>query len=247
MSEVHPAIAVQNLNFGYGARAVLKDISFSIMPGQCVMLLGPNGSGKTTLFSLICRLLAMQKGEIRIGGQNIERAKHETMRKIGIVFQQSALDVDLTVKQNLTYFAGLHGLGRAETALRIADVVSTLNIGDRLTDKVRNLNGGHKRRVEIARALLTRPSVLLLDEPTVGLDIPTRKSLIELLHTHVSHNNTAVLWATHLADEVMSQDTLLILSHGRIAAQGVVSSVLKAAAAQSVEAAFAHFSTRMAA
>lgn len=246
MSAVQPAIAVQNLSFSYGGRAVLHDISFSIMPGQCVMLLGPNGAGKTTLFSLICRLLAMQHGAISVSGQNIEDAKHEAMRKIGIVFQQSSLDADLTVKQNLTYFAGLHGLSRAETTQRISDVTSTFQIDGRLSDKVRNLNSGHKRRVEIARALLTGPSVLLLDEPTTSLDMPTRRSLIELLHHHVARKNTALLWATHLADEVMEQDTLLILSDGSIAVQGRVSDVIKAASSNSVETAYAHFTARKA-
>ncbi len=241
MAEIQPAIAVQNLSFSYGQRAVLTDISFSIMPGQCVMVLGPNGAGKTTLFSLICRLLAMQHGQIHLGGQNIESARHEALRKIGIVFQQSALDADLSVKQNLSYFAGLHGMGQAETAQRIAQVTSTLQISDRLSDKVRRLNGGHKRRVEIARALLTRPTVLLLDEPTVGLDIPTRRSLIELLHNYAAQENTAVLWATHLADEVMEHDTVLILCKGSIAAQGHVSDVIKAASSASVEEAYAHF------
>ena len=247
MSEFQPAVAVQNLSFSYGQRAVLRDISFSILPGQCMMLLGPNGAGKTTLFSLICRLLAMQHGEIHLGGQNIERAKHDALRKIGIVFQQSALDADLTVKQNLKYFAGLHGIGHAEAAQRIDEVTSTFQIDDRLADKVRSLNGGHKRRVEIARALLTRPSVLLLDEPTVGLDIPTRRSLIELLHNHVVQQNTALLWATHLADEVMEQDTLLIMSGGSIAAQGRVPDVIKAASSSNVESAYAHFTARKAA
>ena len=120
----------------------------------------------------------------------------------------------------------------------------TFQIKDRLTDKVRNLNGGHKRRVEIARALLTSPSVLMLDEPTVGLDIPTRRSLIELLHNHVAQQHTAVLWATHLADEVMEQDTLLILSGGTIAVQGRVPEVIKAASSVSVETAYAHFVAR---
>lgn len=246
MSETHPAIAVQNLSYSFGQRKVLRGISFSIRPGQCVMLLGPNGAGKTTLFSLICRLLAMQQGEIRFAGKNIEESNQNLMRKIGIVFQQSALDIDLSVKQNLAYFGGLHGMARDKVLQRSMDVATTLQISDRLDEKVRNLNGGHRRRVEIARALMTNPEVLLLDEPTVGLDISTRRSLIELLHNYVTQQNTAVLWATHLADEVREQDTLLILSDGNISAQGSVTDVLKAASANNVEAAYAHFTGRKA-
>jgi ABC-2 type transport system ATP-binding protein len=236
---IEPALSIEDLRFNYGQKPVLDGVSFEVHGGRCTMLLGPNGAGKTTLFSLIAGLLAVQTGEVKrpVGG----------MARIGIVFQQSALDVDLTVQQNLQYYGGLHGLSPAEIKNRIEPLVLRFSMQSKLAEKVRVLNGGHKRRVEIMRALLTNPSVLLLDEPTTGLDIPTRQSLVDDLHRLGSEHNMAILWATHLVDEVWPKDHLIVLSHGKIKAKGGVVAVLAAAHSKSVAAAYLHLTTEHAA
>jgi ABC-2 type transport system ATP-binding protein len=204
-------LTIKDLSFSHGAQEVLRRISMEVPRGVCSMLLGPNGAGKTTLFSLVTGLLAAKSGEIAAAGTP------------GIVFQQSALDADLSVLQNMRYFAGLHGMVKPDG--RIASVLAALMLTGREADKVRTLNGGHRRRVEIARALLTQPDLMLLDEPTVGLDIPTRKALVAQLHELARKENIGVLWATHLVDEVLPEDRLIILHKGEIRAQGLMADV----------------------
>jgi ABC-2 type transport system ATP-binding protein len=225
-----PALSVENLSYSYGARAVLDGFSCVVQSGRCTMLLGPNGAGKTTLFSLIVGLLAPQGGSIHHpnGG----------LAKIGIVFQQPALDADLSVEQNLSYYGGLHGLRRLDIQNRIAPLAARFDMQSRLKDKVRTLNGGHKRRVEIMRALLTEPVVLLLDEPTSGLDIPTRDALVRDMHDLCADKNIAMLWATHLVDEVMPRDDVIVMAHGKAAAQGTVAEVLKLTKTKSIAEAY---------
>jgi ABC-2 type transport system ATP-binding protein len=223
-------LAVEDLRFSYGEKPVLNGVSFDVGAGHCTMLLGPNGAGKTTLFSLITGLLALQGGVVK--------RPDDGLAKVGIVFQQSALDIDLTVQQNLQYYGGLHGLSRTETKNRIEPLAARFAMQSKLGEKVRTLNGGHKRRVEIIRALLTNPTVLLLDEPTTGLDIPTRNELVVDLHKLGTEQQMAILWATHLVDEVWPEDNLVVLSRGKISAKGSVTTVLDAAKAKSVADAY---------
>ena len=212
-----PALSASDLSWRYGRRQVLDHVSFTVNPGETVMLLGPNGAGKTTLFSLITGLFHPQEGRIELMGKSSLDGP-AALAPLGIVFQQPALDLDLTVGQNLRYFCALHGIGSAEAARRIADELARLKMADRLNDKVRSLNGGHRRRVEIARASLHQPRLLLLDEPTVGLDIPTRKELVADLRMRAGDNGLSILWATHLIDEIDGADRVIVLHKGRIVA-----------------------------
>ncbi len=205
---------------------MLNKLSFDVARGRVTMLIGANGAGKTTLFSLLTRLLPAQTGAITFAGLNALAETAEIMRRIGIVFQSPTLDLDLTVGQNLSYFGALQGLTKHQTLDRALPLLNTMQIQSRLNDKARTLNGGHRRRVEIVRALLASPDLLLLDEPTVGLDMPTRRDLVEFIHRLAAEKNIAVLWATHLADEVMDGDQVILLSGGAIVADGALQDVL---------------------
>ncbi len=213
-------IEASNLSFRYGDKPVLREVSFVLTSGRFHALLGPNGAGKSTLFGLLTRLLALQQGELLLAGQSLKKQPAEAMRQIGVVFQQNALDLDLTVRQNLQYHAALHGLSRKEARLRGDRELERFSLLERANDAVRQLNGGHRRRVEIARALLHNPSLLLLDEPTVGLDVASRKALNDYVRTLCEEDGLTVLWATHLIEEVREDDRVLILHQGQLLADG---------------------------
>ena len=221
-----PAFAVEQLSYAYGDKLALNQVSFAIASGQFSLLLGPNGAGKTTLFSLLTRLFVSPSGRIQIAGYDLKRQSTQALAQLGVVFQQSTLDMDLTVEQNLRYHAALHGISRRDADVRILDELSRQNMYERRHEKVRDLNGGHRRRVEIARALLHHPKVLLLDEPTVGLDLPSRKALVEYVHQLTHTHHIAVLWTTHLIDELYPDDHLVILHKGRVQAEGSVTAIL---------------------
>ena len=219
VSNENPALDLQSLSFHYGSTVALAEVSMSIDPGETVILLGPNGAGKTTLFSLICGLFAPDTGNILINGKS--RLKQaDALAPLGIVFQSQTLDLDLSVEQNLLYHCSLHGINRKDAKLRIAAGLDRMNMSTRRHDKVRTLNGGHKRRVEIVRATLHEPSILLLDEPTVGLDIPTRRELIQYIHDLPQTQGCAILWATHLIDEIHDNDRVIMLHQGKLHLDG---------------------------
>lgn len=213
-------IEARNISFRYGDKPVLKEVSFALTSGRFHALLGPNGAGKSTLFGLLTRLLALQNGELFLSGQSLKKQPSQAMRQIGVVFQQNALDLDLTVRQNLQYHAALHGLSRKEARVRGDRELARFELLERASEPVRKLNGGHRRRVEIARALLHEPSLLLLDEPTVGLDVASRRGLNEHVRTLCDEVGLTVLWATHLIEEVRQDDRVLILHEGKLLADG---------------------------
>ena len=237
-ARTNAAISVEGVSYFYGDRQALDDVSFQVMPGDFTALLGANGAGKSTLLSLITRLFDTGIGKINIDGRSFQEAGSAALAPLGVVFQQTTLDLDLTVRQNLNYFARLRGLSPRVMTQRIEETLSALDMFERVEERVRDLNGGHRRRVEIARALLHEPKLLLLDEPTVGLDIQTRRVIVEHVHQLVASKNIAVLWTTHLMDEIYDEDQLLVLDQGKIVEQGLVSDVLSRLNAPSVEAAF---------
>jgi ABC-2 type transport system ATP-binding protein len=232
------ALKVEDLSFSYATKKALNNVSFTVAAGECTILLGQNGAGKSTLFSLITRLYDTRAGKIELCGFDVKQQTRLALAKLGVVFQQTTLDLDLTVTQNLRYHAALHGMSRKAANLRIAEELERLNMLERCNEKVRQLNGGHKRRVEIARALLHQPALLLLDEPTVGLDMPSRQAIVEHVHKLASEHQLAVLWATHLIDEVYPEDRLLMLHKGEIKAKGTISEVLQITETDNIGAAF---------
>lgn len=222
--ETMSGLAIEGVSHNYGARQALTDVSFKVALGSFSVLLGPNGAGKSTLFGLLTRLLKLQSGAMTWNGAPL---KPKTLGDVGVVFQPITLDLDLTVQQNLEYFGALFGLSSRERKQRIGEELERLGMAERAREKVRALNGGHRRRVEIARALLHRPSLLLLDEPTVGLDAPARRALVDYVHELSRERGLTVLWATHLFDEVdVEQDDIVLLSKGKLGAYGPASQLL---------------------
>ncbi|PLY07974.1 MAG: ABC transporter ATP-binding protein [Arcobacter sp.] len=215
----------KNIDFSYGKKEVLKNISFSIEEGSFFVLLGLNGAGKSTIFSLITRLLNLQKGEIIINSHSIKDYS-KALKDIGIVFQEPSLDLDLTVKQNLYFYGSLKGLSFKETMKSIESEITKLELEDILNTEVRNLNGGHRRRVEILRALINKPKLLLLDEATVGIDLKSRFDILDYVRELVKREDLSVLWITHLFDEVNEDDDIAFIKSGEIIENGIVKEVM---------------------
>jgi ABC-2 type transport system ATP-binding protein len=196
-------------------------------PGRFTALLGPNGAGKSTLVALLTGLFVPDAGQIAILDRDIASQPGEALARMGIVFQAQTLELDLSVHQNMRYFAALHGISNRAVGERVDTCLARMGL-ERGGERVRNLNSGHRRRLEIARALLHRPRVLLLDEPTVGLDVPSRSAIVEI----------TVLWATHLVDEVWPEDRVAVLHRGRIKGSGSVTEILDLTGAADVLQAF---------
>ena len=233
------ALAIDAVSHSYGPRKALDNVSFIVSAGSFTALLGLNGAGKSTLFSIVTRLFGMQAGRISIFGNDIERSPGEALRAMGVVFQPRTLDLDLSVAQNLFYHAALHGIGRGDARQRADELLSRIGLSERFGSKVRDLSGGQMRRLEIARALLHRPRLLLLDEPTVGLDVKARAEILTYVRALVSEQRIGVLWATHLFDEIEPADQLVVLHQGRILADGQVAQIVAATEGRDLHSAFA--------
>ncbi len=232
------ALEVEGVSHSFGAKRALENVAFTVHPGEFAVLLGLNGAGKTTLFSLVTRLYHNRSGAIRIFGSDIRKKPSRALARIGVVFQQPTIDLDLSVSQNLRYHAALHGMSRRAAEERLGVELGRLDMAERADDKVRRLSGGQRRRVEIARALMHGPRLLLLDEPTVGLDIRARQAILDHVRRLCREEGLAVLWATHLIDEVGAHDRVVVLHEGRVLAFGGVADVIRGAGAATIIEAF---------
>ena len=232
------ALAISGLTHRIGGRVILDNIGFAVPRGRLVTLLGPNGAGKTTLLSLVTRLFAAQEGDIRVFGHDVRQESSAALSQMGVVFQQRAIDPDLTARQNLAYHAALHGLPRSVTQARITAELQRMNLAKDADRKLRTLSGGESRRIEIARALLHNPRLLLCDEATVGLDVRSRADILADVRSLVQERGMAVLWATHLIDEVDADDLIVILHRGRVLRQGRARDVVSALGAEGLNDAF---------
>lgn len=238
-SQVLPAaLEVQGVSHAYGARMALDNVSLTVPQARFTVLLGLNGAGKTTLFSLITRLFHTRQGSIRVLGHRVDQAPGEALRQLGVVFQARTLDLDLSVRENLLYHAALHGIG-GRAARRQADAaLQEVELAGRAGDPARRLSGGQMRRVEIARALMHRPRLLVLDEPTVGLDVAARAAILRHVRGLVRERGVAVLWATHLLDEIAADDLIVVLHKGRVLAAGETGDVVAQSGAAGIHDAF---------
>ncbi|HET6468442.1 MAG TPA: ABC transporter ATP-binding protein [Geminicoccaceae bacterium] len=241
------ALEVADLSYAYvRARKALDGVTFSVPAASFTALLGPNGAGKTTLMALVTRLFEAESGRITVCGLDLKTRTRDALASMGVVFQRLTLDLDLSVEQNLAYAAGLYGLPGRTARSRIDEALQRFSLAERRREKVRTLSGGLKRRVEIARALIHRPRLLVLDEPTVGLDIESRTALVEHAHRLCGEERLAVLWATHLIDEIWPEDRVVILHDGRVRAAGPVGEVVAGRAAGGLADAYRGLTARAA-
>lgn len=214
------AVAVDGLSYRYGERLALDAVGFSVAPGEIFGLLGPNGGGKTTLFSLLSTRLPVPARRVRIFGSDLGLVPAEVQRRIGVVFQAPSLDPHLTVRENLLHQGHLYGLSGAALGARATRLAERLGVASRLGDRTAILSGGLKRRVEIAKALLHEPRLLLLDEPSSGLDPGIRRELWSLLEELRSEDGVTVLLTTHFMEEGERCDRVGLLDRGRLVASG---------------------------
>jgi ABC-2 type transport system ATP-binding protein len=237
-ADTGPALHIDNVVKSYGSVRALDGVSFDVKAGEFIALLGPNGAGKSTLFQLLSGLFVPDSGRIEVMGHDMSRDPVPALAELGIVFQQPTLDLELTVTANLMFHAGLHGMPRAEAQAHIDRELARVALADRAHDKAGKLSGGNRRRVELVRALMHEPRVLLMDEPTVGLDPASRGDLLKLLLGMRAERGVAVLWATHLCDEVPDADRVVVLHRGKVLADTTPAELVAAAEAATIEAAF---------
>ncbi|MFV0444550.1 MAG: ATP-binding cassette domain-containing protein [Planctomycetaceae bacterium] len=214
------AIVIDDVSHRYHDRLALDQVNLQVAAGEVFGLLGPNGGGKTTLFRLLATLLPLQQGTARIAGASVANDPAAVRRLIGITFQSPSLDPKLTVRENLVCQGRLYGLTGRLLQQRIDEFVAALGIADRMGDRAETLSGGLKRRVEIAKSLLHEPTVLLLDEPSTGLDPGVRHDLWHTLRQLVQSRELTILVTTHLLDEAEHCRRLAILDHGQLVAEG---------------------------
>lgn len=215
-----PALEIGGVSHRFGRVEALRDVSFTVPRGAFCALLGVNGAGKTTLFSLITRLYDSTSGKIAVAGFDARRQPSQALARLGVVFQSRALDGDLTLRQNLSYHAALHGIGGAAAKARIAEVLDLVDLADKAGMRASTLSGGQQRRAEIARALLHRPQLLLLDEATAGLDLRARAEVAALVRRLIAEEGVSTLWATHIFDEIDPADHVVVLHRGAVLADG---------------------------
>ena len=219
------AVHIQGVTHRYGTHVALRDVSLEVAPGTLYGLLGPNGSGKTTLFRILSTLMPPSEGEARVLGRGTVAASDAVRQQLGVVFQEPALDENLTVRENLRVQGALYGLHGADLQARTEELLERLDVLDRADDSVADLSGGLRRRADLARGLLHRPELLLLDEPTTGLDPAARRAFWTAIDRLRAAEGTTLLLATHLMDEAERCDRVGILSDGALVADDAPSAL----------------------
>jgi ABC-2 type transport system ATP-binding protein len=229
MNRSEPILSLAHVSKSYGKIDALHDVTFDIHAGEFVGLLGPNGAGKSTMFQIICGLFAPDAGTVTVFGRRFADDSAGILSRLGVVFQARSVDLDMTIKANLAFHGRLFGLSGGRLRDRIAEWSERFGLSDLLGRQVRQLSGGQQRKVEIARALMNRPGLLIMDEPTAGLDSPSRRALVKDMRNLASEEGVAILWATHLVDEVEDADRVILLKAGRIVADSTPDGLRKQA------------------
>jgi ABC-2 type transport system ATP-binding protein len=213
-------VSIEHITHHYSSRTALSDISFQVDEREIFGLLGPNGSGKSTLFRILSTMMAPSAGRALVDGLDVERQSAEVRRHLGVVFQSQSLDRKLSVEENLRSQGHLYGMSGGKLRTRVEDAMTRLGLTERRNDPVEKLSGGLRRRVEIAKALLHQPKVLLMDEPSTGLDPGARRELWQYVDDLRNKQNVTVLLTTHILDEADRCDRLVLLHNGQIVAHG---------------------------
>ncbi|MDO4474873.1 MAG: ABC transporter ATP-binding protein [Eubacteriales bacterium] len=213
-------IEIKHLNKSFGNVKAVNDLSFRVKKGELFAFLGVNGAGKSTTISMICGQLIADSGEIQVNGKNVKSSGHEIKEMIGVVFQDSVLDKPLSARENLKSRAALYGITGIDFDIRLKELIDIFDLHEFIDRPLGKLSGGQRRRVDIARALLHRPQLLILDEPTTGLDPQTRKMIWNTIETLREKEKLTVLLTTHYMEEAASASYVVIIDHGRIAAEG---------------------------
>lgn len=235
-------LSIKNISKRYANHVALNELSIDIQPGQFCALLGPNGAGKSTLFQVLTGLFAPDSGDVELFDISLRQHPQQVLARLGVVFQQQSLDMDLSVRRNLMFHAQLHGLRWRETEGRAQALLEQLGLSDAWSRSIRDLSGGNRRKVELARALLHQPALILMDEPTVGLDPKSRRDLLQAVTTQVREQHCMVLWATHLVEEAEQADRVLVLNHGKLIASGSPLEVRQKLGADTLEQGFIQIS-----
>jgi len=215
-----PAIATQDVSHFYGPRQALCELTLDIAPGEVFVFLGPNGGGKTTLFRLLSTLVPLQQGQVRILGRDVTRETTAVRSAIGVVFQAPSLDKKLSVSENIHQQAALYGVRGAALREREQEMLQQLGLADRAGERAETLSGGLRRRAELAKGLIHRPRLLLLDEPSTGLDPGARSDLWDYLLRIRREDGVTIVLTTHLLEEAERADRIAILDRGRLVAEG---------------------------
>lgn len=217
---MEPIISIEHLSKAFGEVQAVKDLSFQVRQGELFAFLGVNGAGKSTTISILCGQLKKDAGKVCIAGENIEKGMESISRRLGVVFQGSVLDRSLTVEENLRSRAALYGITGEAFRTRLKELGQMLDFADLFKRTVGKLSGGQRRRIDVARALLHRPEILILDEPTTGLDPQTRKLLWDTIFSLQKQEGMTVFLTTHYMEEAADADYVIILDRGKIVAEG---------------------------
>lgn len=221
-------IEVSHLSKDYKNVKAVNDISFNVNEGEFFAFLGINGAGKSTTINILCTVLEKTSGNVKIGGFDLDRQKNKIKNLIGIVFQNSVLDIQLTVRENLVSRASYYGLSKKQIKNRVNYLAETFNLDEIMNRRYGKLSGGQKRRVDIARALINEPKILFLDEPTTGLDPQTRVQVWNIIHKLRKEKGLTVFLTTHYMEETTDCDNVVIIDNGQISANGTPNSLKNA-------------------
>jgi ABC-2 type transport system ATP-binding protein len=230
-----PALVTRGLGRDYGSTRAVDELDLEVRAGEFFGFLGPNGAGKTTTIRMLTTLLRPSRGTANVAGFDIEAAPLEVRRRIGVVFQETTLDLDLTAEENLRYCSRLYGLSRRESAERIDEALALFRLEERRRDRVRTFSGGMRRALDLARGILHRPSILFLDEPTLGLDPVHRREIWTFLRHLCSESGTTMMLTTHYLEEADPCDRVAIVDQGRVVVAGTPQDLRRSLGLESVE------------
>ena len=238
MTAAAQALVCRQVKKSFGPVHALGGVSLQVAPGEMVALLGPNGAGKSTLFQILTGLFVPDAGEVEVLGADMRRNPVAALARLGVVFQQMALDLNLSVRANLRFHADLHGLPRRPAHQRIDAMLAHFGLADQASAPARSLSGGNRRKVELLRALLHEPALLLMDEATVGLDPASRNRLVDEVVALTASRGIGVLWATHLVAEAERAHRVVVLDKGLVLFDGAAADLCRQQGQSSLEAAF---------